>query len=191
MKKAQYKNAKETKKKISSAYLELLVKGETKFSVTDLVNLAGVNRGTFYLHFKNLEDVAHYIEDEFAENFKIIEYEFRQFDIKDNPRVIIDKVNEIIQKDFDYYKLLIIANENFGLFNKIKSSILNIISNNFVVMKYVNNYDRFKVVVEYIVGGILTCYIEWFKEHIRCTVEELSETLTSLIANGLKGVVQE
>ena len=57
MKKAEYKNAVQNRKKITSTYLEFLVKKE-KFTVIDVVKGAGVNRGTFYLHFKNLDDVG-------------------------------------------------------------------------------------------------------------------------------------
>ena len=104
MKKAEYKNAIQSKKKISSTYLTLLIETDNKFSVTDIVKAAGINRGTFYLHFKNLDDVAKYIEDELAANFKELEIDFRMSDIDHLPEVMIEKLNEILSKDLDYYR---------------------------------------------------------------------------------------
>ena len=64
--KAEYKNALQTKMKISSTYLALSIEKKGKFSVTDVVERAKINRGTFYLHFKNLKEVEKYIDDAFT-----------------------------------------------------------------------------------------------------------------------------
>ena len=77
MTKKTYKNAIETKKKISTAYLELLSSGNTQPNVTDLVDRAKINRGTFYLHFKNISEVSDFVNITLSENFKGLEREFR------------------------------------------------------------------------------------------------------------------
>ena len=43
MKKAEYKNSIQSKKKITSTYLTLLIEKGDKFTVTDLVKRAGIN----------------------------------------------------------------------------------------------------------------------------------------------------
>lgn len=190
MKKAEYKNAIQSKKKISSTYLTLLIETDNKFSVTDIVKAAGINRGTFYLHFKNLDDVAKYIEDELAANFKELEIDFRMSDIDHLPEVMIEKLNEILSKDLDYYRLIITASDNGNLMEKIKNSILKSIANNFKIMKYVTNYEVFKIVVQYIVGGVVNVYTDWFKGNINCKLEDLHKFLPTLIRNGIKGIIR-
>ena len=190
MKKAENKNAIQSKKKISSTYLTLLIETDNKFSVTDIVKAAGINRGTFYLHFKNLDDVAKYIEDELAANFKELEIDFRMSDIDHLPEVMIEKLNEILSKDLDYYRLIISASDNGNLMEKIKNSILKSIANNFKIMKYVTNYEVFKIVVQYIVGGVVNVYTDWFKGNINCKLEDLQKFLPTLIRNGIKGIIR-
>ncbi len=190
MKKAEYKNAILSKKKIASTYLTLLIETDNKFSVTDIVRVAGINRGTFYLYFKNLNDVAKFIEDELASNFKELEIDFRMSDIDHLPEVMIEKLNEILSKDIDYYKLIITASDDGNLMEKIKNSILKSISNNFKVMKYVTNYENFKIVVQYIVGGVVNVYTDWFKGNINCKLDELKDFLPNLIRNGIKGIIK-
>ena len=190
MKKSEYKNAILSKKKIASTYLTLLIETDNKFTVTDIVKVAGINRGTFYLHFKNLNEVAQYIEDELASNFKELEIDFRMSDIDHLPEVMIEKLNEILSKDLDYYKLIITASDNGNLMEKIKNSILKSISNNFKIMKYVTNYENFKIVVQYIVGGVVNVYTDWFKSNINCKLNDLQQFLPNIIRNGLKGIIQ-
>ena len=190
MKKAEYKNSILSKKKISSTYLTLLIEADNKFTVTDVVNAAGINRGTFYLHFKNLDDVAQYIENELASNFKELEIDFRMADIDHLPEVMIGRLNEILSKDIDYYRLIITATGNGNLMERIKNSILKSISNNFKIMKYVTNYENFKMVVQYVVGGVVNVYTDWFKGNINCKLDDLKHFLPTLIRQGIKGIIK-
>ena len=190
MKKAEYKNSILSKKKISSTYLTLLIEADNKFTVTDVVNASGINRGTFYLHFKNLDDVAKYIEDELASNFKELEIDFRMADIDHLPEVMIGRLNEILSKDIDYYRLIITATGNGNLMERIKNSILKSISNNFKIMKYVTNYENFKMVVQYVVGGVVNVYTDWFKGNINCKLDDLKHFLPTLIRQGIKGIIK-
>lgn len=191
MSKTEYKNSIQSRRKIASAYLSLLANKNNKFTVTDIVKKIGINRGTFYLHFKNLDEVASYIEDELADNFKVIEEDFRQNEIDKSPEIILNKFNEIFSKDIEYYRLVInVCEQNTVLVEKIKRYLINTISNNFKVMKYVMDHENFKIVVQYIVGGVVNAYMNWFKGKINCDLSRLSLLLSKMIKDGLKGVIR-
>lgn len=191
MQKQEYKNSIQTKKKIASAYLQLMIESPEELNVTEIVKKAEINRGTFYLHFSNVKDVEKHIENELAKNFKELELDFRQVQINKTPETIIAKLNEILLKDLEFYRLFITAASQTNLMEVIKKSLLISISNNFQVMRYVMNYERFKTVVQYIAGGAISAYTDWFKGHIDCTLEELSDNLALLIKNGLKDFIKD
>ncbi len=187
--KAEYKNAIQTKMKIASTFLALSIENGEKVSVTDVVERAKINRGTFYLHFKSLKEVEKYIDDELASRFHSIEIDFRQTDLSLTPEIILNKLNEILSNDLEYFRLVINASENSNLLERVKASILKSISNNFQIMKYITNYERFKIVVDYVVGGAIETYLNWFKGKINCSLQEMSEFLTILIKSGLRGCI--
>ena len=184
--KPEYKNAVLNRKKICHSYLNMQ-SCKKNFTVTDVTNDANLNRSTFYLHFKNLEDVKKHIEDELTNNFKELERSFRKVEIDKTPEIIFNKLNEIILKDIKLYRLIIKAQGEYTLISKMKSYILNAISNNFMIMRYVTNYENFKTIVQYIVSGAIDTYMDWFKGNIDCTLEELSDLLCRMIKGGLKG----
>lgn len=188
--KTEYKNSIQSKRKISSAYLSMLLEHKGKFTVSDIVRKIKINRGTFYLHFKNLDEVSNFIENELADNFKVIEQDFRLTEIDKCPEIILDKLNEIFSRDIEYYRLLLNLGDQNTLINKIKGYIINSISNNFKVMKYVMNHENFKVVVQYIVGGVMNTYVDWFKGKIDCELPKLSALLAKMIKEGLRGVIR-
>ena len=185
--KAEYKNAILSKKKICSAYLNLLVSKGNSFTVTDIVKLAQINRGTFYLHYSSLADVEQSIEEDLAKNFKVLEQDFRKIEIDKSPEIIVNKLNEILSKDIEFYKLIIKSKNTYHFVEKIKNYIIKSISNNFMMMRYVMNYENFKIVVQYIVSGVLDTYIDWFKGNISCSIEEISDVLCKMIKGGLRG----
>ena len=191
MQKQEYKNSILTKKKISSAYLQLLIDNPNDISVTEIVKKAEINRGTFYLHFENVKAVEKHIETELAKNFKDLELDFRQVQIDQTPEIILNKFNEILLKDLDFYRLFIRAASETNLMDTIKKSLLISISNNFKVMRFVMNYERFKTVVQYIAGGAINVYTDWFKGNIDCSIEELSTNLALLIKHGLKDFIKD
>lgn len=191
MKKQEYKNSIQSKKKIASAYLALLIENPENLNVTEIVKKAGIYRGTFYIHFENIKMVEKYIENELSQNFKELETDFRSIQIDKTPETIIQKLNEILEKDLEFYRLFITAASNTNLMETIKKSILVLISNNFQVMRYVMNYERFKVVIQYIAGGVIATYTDWFKGNINCTLNELSVHLTMLIKTGLKEFIND
>lgn len=187
--KAEYKNSVQTKMKIASSYLALRIDRGDKFSVTDLVSLAEINRGTFYLHFKNLSDVETYIDNELGDRFRPMELAFRQTDLTKSPEVVLNKLNEILLQDIEYFKLIINASERLSLMDRIKDIMLTSISNNFEIMKYINNYDRFVLIIRYIVGGVISTYTDWFKGLINCSLEEISKNLGYMIKKALRGYI--
>ncbi len=189
MSKYEYNNSINTRRNIIQAYLKLDTGESPCFNVTDIVKSLKINRGTFYLHFNSLDAVKQCIEDSLAVDFKPIEQDFRLSEIDKSPEIIINKLNEILLKDIEYYNLLLNSNMHSKLSSRVKISLLNSISNNFQVMKYVMNYEHFKMVVEFIVGGLITTYKEWFKGRLDTTLDDISVMLGKMIRLGLKGCI--
>lgn len=186
----EYKNAIATKRKIEMTYLRLMAEGKENFSVTDIVNLAKINRGTFYLHFNNKQEVDNAIYQELSLKFKAIENNLRMSDIDKAPESVLNQINQIIKQDLEFFKLVVAASANESLFDLIKTTILSIINNNFKVMQYIFNMERFTMVCQYIVGGILNTYKAWFNKQITCSLDDLSAYISRLIRDGLKGCIR-
>lgn len=89
------KSSIKTRKIIKKTFAELLAEKKEldKITVTELVNRAEINRGTFYAHYDDIYSVAEDYENE------LIEYFF------DNTKLIKSKnFYEFIDLFFDYFK---------------------------------------------------------------------------------------
>jgi len=67
------RRVRKTKALLCSALTKLLMEKELReISVIELTELADVNRGTFYLHFRDIYDLYEHMENNVLENFKAL-----------------------------------------------------------------------------------------------------------------------
>lgn len=158
--------------------------------VTDIVTMAGVNRSTFYLHFASVDDLKCQLENQLISDFRAIEHEFRLCEIDKNPELVLNKINNLLLSDLKLYRMLLSSDHATTLSRRMREAIKQSISNNFQVMKYITDINKFRMVVEYITGGVFSVYIAWIQGLINCDIEYITEYCASLIINGLKGAIR-
>ncbi len=76
-------------------------------SITELSELADINRKTFYLHYQSIEDVLSEIEDELISSLKEIVDDYH-FDT-DQRKIfaLFLRLNRLINEDYEFYNDLI------------------------------------------------------------------------------------
>lgn len=116
-----------TKKAIRSAYLELLRSGKeyTDITVKELVDLADINRSTFYLHYYTVDEV---FEDLIDGMLSDISKEIPSGSLKvDEIEQIIGRMTTAIQSDRDYSTIAAKAGEypyfSEALLNMMKDKV--------------------------------------------------------------------
>ena len=109
MAKAEYRSAIRSRRLISAALVDLLLKKPLdKITVTDVVNRAEVNRGTFYAHFVDIPAVLqHLIESTFSVLREALSAQ--DWPLSEVPHVLLSQVQSLLDcfKEFDLCLLLI------------------------------------------------------------------------------------
>ncbi len=175
-----YKNAARSKKMIKTAFASVLQAKEIdKVTVTDIVNEAGINRGTFYSHYKGIADLVADIQDEIAEKFLSILEGFEEYNTESLVKIMIPRMNNILEEDLDYYRLLI-NSKQYGKFAlRQKKVLIGVIAK---ASGHVNiDAPLIKAMINYITGGVVSIYSDWFAGNIDCSLEELGQMCISMI----------
>ena len=160
-------------KLLMDAYIALLENNAPEsISVTDVCRLADVNRSTFYSNFKDIYDLAEYIWDDLANQFrqvignykKLTEQQFYDelFKLYGNPK---------------YQKLLRnVAPEKIA--NELHQMIFeNVIKPRF---PYVTDVETFQIVHEYAAAGNLKIIQSWLEGKYIATPEQMSKLVCAL-----------
>ena len=156
-------------------------------SVTDLCNLAGVSRNTFYYHYGSPIDVYNsMLRDNADQVLKYVNEYLQSGDmhttlckvlelIKSNP-ILFDAKSYMEFNNTDYIQASIVS------FNKTFESIypLNLL-----------NADHFVDVVVYAVGGNSQMILRWIKNGMDTPVEELATTMVTMNESLLQSLMNK
>ena len=160
-----------------------------KISICELCKLAGYNRTTFYVYYKDIFDLLDkFIEDliyTVLENFKDIK------DIKDIKE--IDLINNIFfsmfEKNSIYIYTIFKNNHHYILEEKITKYLFNIMKENFEVDE--GNDLLFAYLVRYQVSAICGLLKFWYEQNDdKLSKEELANLLFEISSRGIINIIQ-
>ena len=182
--KTQYKSAIKSKKLIKNAFSELLQKKDVeKITVTEIVNLAGLNRGTFYAHYNNTVEVLEEIEKDVSDQILYLFSSYKD-SIMENPTPFLRNIAKFLQKDFEFYRRLICAQAGEHFIDQIKAFFIKIVIENNSKISHIKDTDAFAVRVRFYTNGFAGMYEDVFKGRLDVSLSQLSEIIGQLIKVG-------
>lgn len=177
------RRVKRTKKALKNALLSLLEKKPiNEISVTELTNLADVNRATFYFYYTDLLDMLQQIQNEAYQSFQAILSE------SNTAITTIEGFTEYTESLFNYCKehealvKFIIKNDtNNQLYKKIQVLLLNNIPNSKDTFD-TNNPARYST--NFVLTAMVGIMIDWMDEGMKISPHDLAEFCAHIYING-------
>ena len=109
MAKAEYRSSIRSRDLIKSALLSLLMdKDLDEITVSALAQKAGVNRGTFYAHYKNISEVLESIQSDVARQLGRLFQHLDADSIFYDCESILSACIDFLRKSPEYYRTLLI-----------------------------------------------------------------------------------
>jgi AcrR family transcriptional regulator len=185
--KAEYRSAVRSRKLIKQAYVELIKEKDIdKVTIKDVVTKADINRGTFYAHYTSVHAVSEQIGNEIVSAlFEFLE-EFKNTRIIENPLPFLMKIARFLEKDLEFYRLLINSQRSVSLLNKLKTLFVDKILSDEKKMSAIKNKDQFMVCVDLFASGFVGLYQDWFNHKIEMSLDDLTLSFSEIMKNGFK-----
>lgn len=181
---------KRTKKLLRKGIAELAKnKSVNKITVKELTELVEINRGTFYLHYKDVYDLVDSIETELCEEFDKQVLGITPDDILHHPVDVLETFFEYFKNNKDIISVLMGKNGDskfvytFGeLMNGKIFQLFNEIFPDMSVDKYefAYNFGKFGLV------GIINC---WSTQYPHLSSRQIAEKALTLLFSGLWGML--
>jgi AcrR family transcriptional regulator len=185
--KAEYRSAVRSRKLIKQAYVELIKEKDIdKVTIKDVVTKADINRGTFYAHYTSVHAVSEQIGNEIVSALFEFLDEFKYTRIIENPLPFLMKIAHFLEKDFEFYRLLINSQRSAALLNKLKTLFVDKILSDEKKMSAIKNKDQFMVCVDLFASGFVGLYQDWFNHKIKMSLDDLTLSFSEIMKNGFK-----
>lgn len=192
-----------TKKLLREGLAQLMLeKSVKKISVRELSDLVEINRGTFYLHYKDIFDLVKEIEDELFEEFEEIVnshevlYSTNSFDgyFKENVYQFIVDICLFLDKNKKMCNVLLSPNGDLDFVLRLKKFINEKCYEEFFQNKHTEPIrDKFNYAYAYFEAGAMGILGYWLKDKSpdRESPEDVAKTLEHIFLYGISYLTKE
>lgn len=160
-------SSKKTRVSIKSAFAQLLKeKREIKsITITELVELAGITRSTFYTHYDNIYEVAKDLQDEILD---ILFNNINQIKTLTDMQDYVLMILKHLEANEELYRMILSSDEPLLFMNR-----LNKMMNKHLTDFFNNRSDEQLLNINFFVDGTIHLFIKYFRNEIDISLEEL------------------
>ena len=180
--KGEYRNAARSRKLIRQAFLELLEEKEfAKITVTDIVNRADINRGTFYAHYTDPHAIVEEIEQEIIDQMTDSLADFRYQDFFRDPLPVLSRISEWIQTELEQYRVLIRSGGSGEFLLRLQRAFFTHMNGNQTIPEALLRSSRFQICMQFLASGTVSLFQSWFLGELDTTPEEIILEVSRMI----------
>lgn len=183
---------KRTKKLIRKGLAELTKeKSINKITVKELTDLIEINRGTFYLHYKDIFDLVESIENSLYDEFNEIIKTVNPQTILETPLDILERFCVFISENADAFVMLIGENGDANFVYRIGTVMNDAVFELFSSIYPEMDSERYSFTYEYCKYGSVGLIRCWIIENHDWTPRQVAELWLRLIARGVWGIMDK
>lgn len=184
--KAEYKSSIRSKKMIRDAFIELLQTKESgKITITNIVERAELNRGTFYAHYTDINMLIQSIEDEIVQDMCDLLSDMAEPDLLKDPLPMFLKISNYLEQN----KELILALMDYRTTHSFIFQLPDLIARHFAASEDKGEERRNKMGNEasfeerccFYAGGAGSLYMAWFRGRVSGSLEDIAYKLSNII----------
>lgn len=179
-----------TKNLIKEAFVELIMdKKDPKITITEIANVANIDRKTFYLHYDSIESVFIEIGKERIQYILVNLEKSMYFQNLTDVNKILEAINIVVLKDIDFYRKLS-SNTHYYSFwklleNMVKETIIEVYNKFIDIPK-----EEFNIFSGFYASGIISIYMSWLNKQYTLNIDEIGEIIGKIIFNGFSGYIE-
>lgn len=157
-------------------------KSVNQITVKELVEEVDINRSTFYLHFKDIQDLLREIEENMEAQIKRAIEEHPIVSGNENAFYFIEDMFRVLDEEREISKALIGPNGDMGFIHRIER-IIKENSRGTLEKMFPGKKEDLKYFYAFCLSGCLGLVKVWLNEGEEKSPEEMAQTTFNMIAN--------
>lgn len=180
------RRVRKTRRQLRECLVALLKEKKVQdITVRELTDMADINRGTFYLHYRDVFDLLEKTENELLGEFNRVMQEHDMIELKDRPSPIFLEIYTLAYENADLVEILLGDNGDLNFLNRLKQLVREKCLNDWINSYCPRNSAAFESFVAFIVSGCLGMVQYWFQNGLKETPEQLAKLTEHIITLGL------
>ena len=182
MAKAEYRSAIRSRKLIQAALADLLQeKPLEKITVTDVVDRAQINRGTFYAHYTDIRDVINRLVEQTFSNIRHVLTE-NAGSLATLSTALPKSIRQLLEEDLEFYQKLMTSSAAAAMKQLLMDMVLEYLFQHESDFHF-GNHEQYCLTVCLCAGGLANMYLDWFAGKLPCSLDELTQQTERLLSS--------
>ena len=183
------RSVRKTKEKLRQALTHLLSQKPLKnITVREIADSVDINRGTFYLYYKDVYDMIEKLELEMMDEFNDI-VKLRVSQNSDaTPEPILSDVFTFLAENADMCLVLLGPNGDLSFVNKLKELVRERCLYYWTQIYNAKSTRYFDYFYAFFISGCIGLFEEWLNSGMKETPEEMADILDKMIMNGVQAL---
>ena len=184
------RRVRKTRRQLRECLITLLKEKKVQdITVRELTDMADLNRGTFYLHYKDVFDLLEKTEAELQEDFNQLVCKHDAVDLKQRPSVIFNEIYSLVYDNADLIEILLGENGDLNFVNRLKQLIREKCLKDWMEVFRSGNAAAFDAFFSFIVSGCISLVQYWLQTGLKETPEQMAKLTEHIITKGI-GVLE-
>ena len=179
------RRVRKTKRQLQSGLIQLMQeKSIQKITVSELSNLVDINRGTFYLHYKDAFDMLDQIENKLAEDFLEILQHYPSLIVKSNVLPLLTEVFSFIEENEGMMRVMLCKNGDAILLNRLKDSVKKRFFDDWQKKYLTQASKQIEYFFSYFISGCISLITHWLETGMNESPEQIAKLNEIMILKG-------
>ena len=184
------RRVRKTRRQLRECLITLLKEKKVQdITVRELTDMADLNRGTFYLHYKDVFDLLEKTEAELQEDFNQLVCKHDAVALKQRPSVIFNEIYSLVYDNADLIEILLGENGDLNFVNRLKQLIREKCLKDWMEVFRSGNAAAFDAFFSFIVSGCIGLVQYWLQTGLKETPEQMAKLTEHIITKGI-GVLE-
>ena len=189
--KKEDRRVRRTKKLLMQGLIELIQQKPIKdISVRELAELVDVNRGTFYLYYKDIFDMLEQLENDMFEKFDQIILSHQDETVIDVMLPFLRDLFQFVCENKELCHVLLSENGDMAFFNKMNQVVREKCLNDWLKLHKKPDDTKFDYRYTFVMSGCMGLVRAWVERNCSEPTDEMAALADQMIRQGaLTGVV--
>ncbi len=156
-------------------------------SVKELTELADVNRGTFYLHYKDVFDLLEQSELDLLREFESVFEGISGQEFINRPDRLFKSIYTMCKDNADFVRVLLSENGDIKFINSMNSFLKERCLNDWGDIIKSIDVKLFDAYYSFLVGGCVSLLQYWFRTGMKQSPEELAKITVDFLVRSTAG----
>lgn len=155
-------------------------------TVREISDMADINRGTFYLHYKDVFDLMEQIEAELLEELDEVLQRYQARDLLARPSLIFTEVYSLVQENADIVAILIGDNGDLNFVNRLNTIVREKCLSDWMELFRHRDSGSFDAYYSFIVAGCIGIVQYWLGSGMKESPEHMALTTEQIMLKGIR-----